>query len=83
MGYDERYLQTKYVTPSFIARLMDKWHQYAQDNKSVKEYVAKFDEFSSNVVPSTLRNKLKPFLDSESDLEKTYELNCYLEESTS
>ena len=24
---------------------MDKWHQYTQCNKSIKEYVAKFDEF--------------------------------------
>jgi len=24
---------------------MEKWHQYTQGNKSVKEYVEKFDEF--------------------------------------
>jgi len=24
---------------------MDEWHQYTQGNKSVKEYVTKFDKF--------------------------------------
>jgi len=38
-------LETKYVPPSFSARLMDNWHQLTQGNKSVKEYVEKFDEF--------------------------------------
>jgi len=38
-------LKDKYVSPLFSDRLMDKWHQYTQGNKSVKEYVAKFDEF--------------------------------------
>jgi len=35
----------KYVSPSFSDRLMDKWYQYTQGNKSVKEYVTKFNEF--------------------------------------
>ena len=38
-------LETKYVTPSFSARLINNWHQHAQGNKSTKEYVEKFDEF--------------------------------------
>jgi len=38
-------LETKYVPPPFSARLMDNWHQYTQSNKSIKEYVDKFDEF--------------------------------------
>ena len=38
-------LKTKYVPPSFSARLKDNWHQYTQDNKSAKEFVEKFDEF--------------------------------------
>ena len=38
-------LETKYVPPSFSDRLMDKWNQYIQGNKSAKEYVAKFNEF--------------------------------------
>ena len=38
-------LKGKYVLPSFSDRLMDKWHQYTQGNKSVKKHVAKFDEF--------------------------------------
>jgi len=44
MGYDDE-LKGKYVPLSFSDRLMDKWHQYNQGNKSVKEYVVKFDEF--------------------------------------
>ena len=38
-------LKSKYVPPLFSDRLMNKWHQYTQDNKSAKEYVTKFDEF--------------------------------------
>jgi len=38
-------LKGKHVPPSFSDRLMDKWHQYNQGNKSAKEYVANFDEF--------------------------------------
>jgi len=39
-------LETKYVPLIFSYHLMDNWHQYTQGNKSAKEYVAKFDEFS-------------------------------------
>ena len=38
-------VQIKYVPPSFSTRLMKKWNQYTQGNKSTKEYVVKFDEF--------------------------------------
>jgi len=38
-------LKGKYVSPSYYARLLDKWHRFSQGNKSAKEYVAKFDEF--------------------------------------
>ena len=54
-------LKDKYVPPLFSDRLMDKWHQYSQDNKSTKEYVAKFDEFSSDVVPSIRKDNSNPF----------------------
>ena len=72
-------LKTKYVPPSFSARLKDNWHQYTQGNKSVKEYVEKFDEFiirSSDEVLSIRKEKLKFFLNLEPTLEMTYELNC-------
>ena len=68
-------LKDKYVPPSFNVRLMDKWHQYAQDNKSVKEYIAKFDEFLIRCSTSVRKYKLKSFLGLEQDLEKTFELN--------
>jgi len=38
-------LKGKYVSPSFSARLMDKWRRYTQGNKSAQEYVEKFNEF--------------------------------------
>jgi len=38
-------LETKYMQSSLSARLMDNWHQHSQGNKSVKEYVEKFDQF--------------------------------------
>jgi len=38
-------LKGKHLPPSFSDRLMNKWHQYTQGNKSVKEYVTKFDKF--------------------------------------
>ena len=38
-------LETKYVPPSFSARLVDNWHQHTQGNKFAKEYIEKFDEF--------------------------------------
>ena len=64
-------LKTKYVSPSFSDRLMNKWHQYTQGNKSEKKYVTKFDEFLTRY--STInKDKLKFFLDLEPDLEKTY-----------
>jgi len=37
-------LKGKYA-PLFSDRLMDKWYQCTQGNKSVKEYVIKFNEF--------------------------------------
>jgi len=38
-------LKGKYVPPFYYACLLNKRHQFSHDNKSTKEYVAKFDEF--------------------------------------
>ena len=46
-------LKTKYVPPSFNARLMDNRHQYTQDNKSSKKYIENSMNSSSDAVPST------------------------------
>jgi len=35
-------LKCKYLSPSLSDRLIDKWHQCSQGNKSLKEYVVKF-----------------------------------------
>jgi len=69
-------LETKYVPPLFSACLIDNWHQHTQGNKSAKEYVEKFSEFLTDVVPSIGKVKPKFFLDSEPVLEITYELIC-------
>jgi len=45
MGMMKDELKGKYVSPSFSDRLIDKWHQYTQGNKSTKKYIAKFNEF--------------------------------------
>ena len=64
----------KYVPPSFYVHLLDKRHQFTQDNKSAKEYVAKFDEFLIRCsILWTLKAKLKSFHDFELDLGKTCE----------
>ena len=69
-------LKDKYVPPSFSDRLMDKWHQYNQGNKSVKEYVTKFDEFLIRCSTFSKEEQLKLFLSLEPDVKKTCELNC-------
>ena len=38
-------LNKKYLSPTYYPRLLDKWNQFYQGNKSAKEYVVKFDEF--------------------------------------
>ena len=65
----------KYVPPSFSDCLMNKWHQYTQNNKSTKKYVAKFDEFLIICNTFSKEGKLKSFLGLELDLEKTCEPN--------
>ena len=38
-------LKGKYVQPSYYVRLLGRWHQFSQGNKSVKECIVKFGEF--------------------------------------
>jgi len=54
---------------------MDNWHQYTQSNKFVKKYVEKFDEFIVRCSTIHKKGEVNFFLDSESTLEMTYELN--------
>ena len=69
-------LKGKYVPPSFSDRLMDKWHQYNQGNKSARSTLQNSMSFSLDAVPSVRKDKLKSFLDSEPNLEKTCKPNC-------
>jgi len=69
MGYDERLvIQTKYVPPSFSACLMASDINTLKATNRQRSMWQNSMSFSSGVVPSTLRDKLKPFLDSEPDL---------------
>jgi len=68
-------LETKYVPPSFSARLMNNWHEHIQGNKSAKEYVEKFDEFLIRSSTLHREGEAQIFLDLESVLRMTYELN--------
>ena len=38
-------LMLKYVPPSFSQQLSDKWNRWTQGNKSVTDYITKFDEY--------------------------------------
>jgi len=38
-------LSLKYVSPSFSQQLLDKWNILTQGNKSITEYITKFDEY--------------------------------------
>jgi len=68
-------LQTKYVPPFLVPISWTSGTNTLKGNKSAKEYVSKFDKFLIIFSPSTLRDKLKHFLDSEPNLEKTCEPN--------
>ena len=50
----KRKLREKYLPMSYQQRLLDQWQRLTQGNKTVSEYVAKFDEFvmRCNVVES-------------------------------
>ena len=39
-------LREKYLSVSYHQRLLDQWHRLVQENKSVTEYIAKFDELA-------------------------------------
>ena len=39
-------LREKYLPVSYHQRLLDQWHRLVQGNKSVTEYIAKFDELA-------------------------------------
>jgi len=69
-------LETKYVPPSFSARLMDNWHQHTQTTNLQKSMSRNLMNFSSDAVLSIKKVKLKFFLDFEPALRMTYELNC-------
>jgi len=38
-------LKLKYVPPSFSQQLLDRWNMLTQENKSVIDYIARFDEY--------------------------------------
>jgi len=40
-------LSLKYVSTSFSQQLLDKWNRLTQENKSIIDYITKFDEYLS------------------------------------
>ena len=38
-------LKERYIPPSYFSQLLNQWYRLSQENLSVKDYVAKFDEF--------------------------------------
>ena len=65
-------LRDKYVQAFYFDRLRDDWHQFTQDTKFAKDYVAQIDEVLIRC--STFGNKGAPksFPDLGLVLEKTY-----------
>ena len=43
-------LKLKYIPLSFRQQLLDKWNMLTQRNKSVIDYIAKFDEYLNRCV---------------------------------
>jgi len=69
-------LKGKYVPPSFSDRLMDKWHQHNQGNKSAKEYIAKFDEFLIRCSISSKKGQAQILSRFRAGLREDCEPNC-------
>ena len=81
-------LREKYVPMSYHQRLLDQWQRLIQGNRSVAEYIAKFDEFvmrynvdeSESVTLSRFRAGLreeiqrKLFMRKVHDLEQAYQI---------
>jgi len=39
-------LRTRYIPASYRSGLLDQWQRFIQGNRSIDEYIAKFDEYS-------------------------------------
>ena len=79
----KRKLREKYLSMSYQQRLLDQWQRLTQGNKTVSEYVAKFDEFvmQCNVVESEaatlsrFRSGLNEDIKGELFLKKVHDLD--------
>ena len=81
-------LREKYLPVSYHQRFLDQWHRLVQGNKSVTEYIAKFDELamrcgineSESVILSRFRSglhddvKRELYLREVRDLEQAYQV---------
>ena len=81
-------LRQKYLPMSYNQRLLDQWQRLTQGNRSVAEYIAKFDEFvmrcnvdeSESVTLSRFRARLRKKIQKElfmrevEDLEQAYQI---------
>ena len=81
-------LREKYLPMSYHQRLLDQWQRLVQGNRSVAEYITKFDEFvmrcnvdeSESVTLSRFRTELREEIQRElfkrevHDLEQAYQV---------
>ena len=75
-------LRQKYLPMSYNQRLLDQWQRLAQGNRSVAEYIAKFDEFimrcnvdeSKSVTLSRFRAGLRKEIQKELFMREVHDL---------
>ena len=75
-------LRDKYLPMSYNQRLLDQWQKLTQGNKSVAEYIAKFDEYvmrcdveeSESVTLSRFRAGLREELQKELFMREVFDL---------
>jgi len=71
----------KYVPSIYFDHLFDKWRRISQGNKSAKEYITEFDEFSLAIIFEACRVTSKFFSNLEMDFKKNWYLSSEIMES--
>ena len=55
----------KYIPPFFGQQLVDKWNRLTQENKSVTNYIIKFDKYLNRFSAIELESLYIPYLGSD------------------
>ena len=61
-GMKEKF-RLKYVPRSFSQQLLDKWNKITQENKSLTDYIVKFDEYLNRCGAMEFESPNRPHLD--------------------